>query len=376
MSLKVDKITPVPELTDLTFSGNRTRIIDILGLNAKAYHLEDADFMRNEFRNLCRNRNVYNMPPKLYKIAQQKTEIYDDFRLKLYINDKIYDLLNNFMEDYVNILNPEFEDLDEDEKSYYIVNLLLCEVNINNAVLSLFEDNPVDKWRCYMLSLPHTEDKSVDYVYNTDEWEYRFHLIYDVDRMDVNVGDHITIEYNGTEYNAYSDVVSMAVENEYIIFSSTDIENIRIGNRNYLKYSHVEGPGSKTFVTHDRIYDMNGSCYINRVKFKLPIIIYRMIKYLNNPTGNIIDGLPYPYDILLLMRFRPELKELILSILYRIINGRREVIDYEHDLRKLVEYKIEFRSVFADELYCRNSYADKHHGEGLDYNKIYQKMFR
>jgi len=349
--------------------GKTTRVIDCLAQCPRSRDFQDVEDIEfdTEVKAIVRTVRKVQIHPKMMNHCREiigkdlmaRSDVYIPF------------LLNSAME---RVLKHSFNTHGLND----VIDLLYCEVNVMMAIMCMVHETDIkDIWRVVLRDMP-SRGGSVEISYTSRGGRtINLRAVSEMDRKGIIVGPSIGIvTEEGVHRNALIDLVSYSHgSEELIVIGRDDRYTIDMDSAVYTTYTHVDSPVSKTATPHYRLYNIWGQINMGDVILNYPVIFARMLR--RSTSGNVLENLPYPGDLLHLFKLKPELEEFGCGLVRMINSGDTITYTSGSSLRNLVASRGSYRikNVFDKELYMKTPYTDGNHGRGFQWNKIYDEMF-
>jgi len=256
-----------------------------------------------------------------------------------------------------------------------VLSVLHCEPNPILALMATVHAvNASTHWNVILRDMPSCGGEVASRVTTAYGTVIDIRPVYPIDRGRRIIGPRIHLamgEYDIVD--AVEDVLSSATGFEYIVLGEREPTLFDHNGMEYLTYTHLDTPSSKTMTPHFRCYDINGTIS-NGVSIDVPQIFSRFIC---NPSQNVLENLPRVVDVKALAKARPTYAKRIYSILDMILNGRPiECYSSQAIMRAIDNNAWATESdLMSDDKYIHTEYTDTHHGLGPQWAKIYADVF-
>jgi len=264
-----------------------------------------------------------------------------------------------------------------------VFDVLHCTVHPIMALLAMLEGlKEGDLFRVCLRSMPSrggAAEHTIQIKVGEDSRTVNLRLVYEGDRKNTSVGPSVGIINGfGAERKAIVDLSTSSIEPEYIVYGQDEPYDYLSPSAAYITYRHIDSPAvSKTAIPHYRLYNPWGSSYVGNVIFEYPIIIAHMMRA---PVGfsNVLQRLPYPSDLLFLMKYRPELSDVVAKVIKLINSGTplaaTNPVAFERQLSVIPSFPL--TAVVTEAGYVRTPFSEANHGIGHQWHKLYSEMFK
>jgi len=358
------------QVKHLNGSGKSARLFDCLTRRPRSRDYQDIEDESFDLEMSLIKRERLNVKLTKYMLRYLESKV--DFDIVLLIADDPIFVLNGYAE---SICSYSYEEYGLGD----LRDLMHCEVNPHLMILAMVHEvQPRDAWRAIFRTMP-SRGGCVDYSIPFNDRVIELRGVAEFDRKGVVIGDVFEFDtYEGIPRKGVIDVLSPSIsEPEYVVLGRDPPLQGKFGDVEYMSYRHVDSPESKTLTPHYRMYPTYGSIYTCDNNFNLPVPLHKMIKATFG-CDNVLEVLPYPQDLHNLIYARPDLSELILSLLSCVVLGKVLQWNCPKDLKKQLKYigKYTYNELFKDDLYKKTSFTNGNHGYGYEWDKLYLTMFK